>query len=166
MFKNRSHVFVLLIGGIAIFLLACETANMIQALASRPTDLPTRTQVKGTPTRAPNGQFDFVAVGTPHCASGDEAESIVSGRITRNDEPVAGQKVQASSGPGAEPISEDPAVSDERGNFQVTFVCEGAACNGAFWVWLVNDADEQVSPFVEFIFDPQCRRGTVDFSTP
>ena len=72
--------------------------------------------------------------------------------------------MQASSGPGAEPISDAPAESDENGNFQVTFVCGGRACDGAFWVWLVNDDLEQVSPFVQFIFDNQCRTGIVNFT--
>ncbi|MBI4675518.1 MAG: hypothetical protein HY741_28065 [Chloroflexi bacterium] len=153
-------------------LLACRTTDLIGGLSSnaaRPTatraaKIPAATdspEPKGT--RDPNAAFQFLPIGTPRCGAGDDNASVVKGRILEGNAPVAGQKIQASSGPGAEPISDEPAVSDDNGNYQVTFVCDGTACNGAFWVWLVDEDLVQVSPFVEFIFDNQCRRGTLDF---
>lgn len=111
----------------------------------------------------PNAGLEFVTAGTPHCGVGDNNASVVRGRILENGAPLAGQRVTASSGPGAEPISEEPAVTNEQGNYQVTFVCDSKACDGAFWVWTVDEQMRQTSPFVKFIFDNQCRRGTLDF---
>ncbi len=164
--SNRNWRAPLVLLACAVFLLlGCETADLIRNVSARPTH--TRTiprEPTEKPTRAPDAPFDFETVGTPRCAAGDETASIVQGRIVQDGAPVVAQQVQASSGPGAEPISETPAQSDDKGNFQVTFVCDGKACNGAFWVWLINDNNEQISPFVEFIFDKQCRRGTVNFA--
>lgn len=147
---------------------ACETTDLVRVAVSgssgaAPTSAAQREPTK-KPTRSPDAPYDFNPVGTPRCSVGDNAASIVKGRIIGGGGPIAGQKVQAASGPGAEPISDTPAESDEQGNFQVTFVCGGSACNGAFWVWLVNDDLEQVSPFIKFIFDDQCRTGSVNFS--
>ncbi len=165
--KISTRVFIWILLSAVFFLLACETTALINGVLSAPprrAALPIERAATQKPTRAPNAPFDFTVLGTPRCAVGDDSASIVNGRVVQSGVPLAGQKIQASSGPGGEPISEEPAVSDADGNFQVTFVCGGNACNGAFWVWLVNDEKEQVSPFVEFIFDQQCRRGSVNFS--
>lgn len=169
MLKNKSRALLGSIVLAALLMLGCETTALIRGVASNAGRVPaTSVSVEqgGKPTRSPGAPYGFFPVGTPHCAAGDNSASIVSGQITENGAPVAGQKIQASSGPGAEPISEEPTVSRENGEYQVTFVCNGSACNGAFWLWLINDQAEQVSPFVQFIFDDRCRRGTLDFSTP
>jgi hypothetical protein len=168
MLKNKTRPLVCLIALAALLMLGCETTALLSGLvSSSPRVPPTRVSSAPAkkPTRSPNDPYDFVTANTPHCAGGDNSASIVRGSITENGAPLPGQKIQASSGPGAEPISEQPAESDENGEFQVTFVCGGNACNGAFWLWLINDDAEQVSPFVQFIFDNQCRRGTLNFST-
>lgn len=165
--RNGSRKFFWLVLTGVWMLLACRTADLVGALSSAPThaaNAPTAAaSPKPTRTRDPNAAFQFIPASTPHCSAGDNSASVVGGRILSNNAPVAGQKIQASSGPGAEPISDQPAVSDDQGNYQVTFVCDGKACNGAFWVWLVDADSNQISPFVEFIFDNQCRRGTLDF---
>lgn len=147
-------------------LFACQTAELFTG-GARAT--PTRKPVaqssapkKTTPPEQHTG-FEFTPLGTPRCGVGDNNASVVIGHITENGAPVVGQRVTASSGPGAEPISENPAVTDERGRYQVTFVCDGKACDGAFWIWTVNDQLEQTSPFVQFIFENNCRRGALDF---
>lgn len=169
MFKNNSHHPVLVIVLAVVLVLGCETTALISGVASNSARVPP-TRVSAAPaqkpTRSPDDPYDFVTADTPHCSGGDNSASVVSGSITADGAPVEGQKIQASSGPGAEPISEEPAISDENGEFQVTFVCDGSACNGAFWLWLINDDADQVSPFVQFIFDDQCRHGTLNFSTP
>lgn len=166
---QKSRFILLGLACCAIFLLACETATLLNAVIARPTRAPV-TRAENTPvqkpTRAPDALFDFEVVGTPRCRAGDASASVVNGRVLSNNRPIAGAKIQASSGPGAEPISDEPAESDENGNFQVTFVCDGAACNGSFWIWMINENAEQISPFAQFIFDNNCRRGTVNFATP
>lgn len=160
---------ILCLAAIAWLVVGCRTVDLMRSVATGPTRVPpTRAAQAPTrkPTRSPDSPYDFVTVGTPHCAAGDNAASVVDGKITLDGAPVVGQKVQASSGPGAEPISDNPAVSDEQGKYEVTFVCDNKACNGAFWVWLINDDNEQTSPFVQFVFDNQCRRGTINFSNP
>jgi hypothetical protein len=153
-------------------LLACRTTDLIRsvnlgAARAAPThaaDAPSNAaSPEASATHDPNAGFEFVPDGTPHCGAGDNRASVVKGRIVSNGAPVAGQRVTASAGPGGEPISDEPAVSDDRGNYQVTFVCDGKACDGAFWVWTVDEASNQTSPFVEFIFDNQCRSGTLNF---
>jgi hypothetical protein len=114
----------------------------------------------------PAPQFTFEPLDTPHCSMGDETVSIVSGRIFEGGAPAVGAKVDASSQPGGNPISPEPAETDENGNYAIHFVCSGAACNGPYWVWTVNDEYEQTSPFVQFNFDPNCRRGTLNFIAP
>lgn len=156
-------------------LLACQTTDLIGGLAQRNNQpAATRTPVTKSPknpgtvpaaTHDPNADA-FIPASTPRCTVGDNAASIVAGRILDKNNPVVGQRVQASSGQGGEPISEEPAVSDQEGNFQVTFVCDGKACDGSFWIWLIDADNNQTSPFVRFVFDNQCRRGTVNFQTP
>lgn len=133
---------------------------MARATATRK---PGAQTTKPPATRDPNAGLEFLPIGTPRCGVGDDNASVVRGRILENGAPLAGQSVIASSGPGAEPISDEPAVSDAEGNYQVTFVCDGEACNGAFWVWTVDEDMRQTSPFVKFIFDNQCRSGTLNF---
>lgn len=83
--------------------------------------------------------------------------------ITAQGQPLAGILVQGSAGPGGEPISEYPAESNDKGEYKVTFVCDGKACNGSFWIWIVDEEFRQVSPFVQFIFDDNCRRARLNF---
>lgn len=156
-------------------LLACQTTDLISGLAQRNAHhVATRTPAASaknsgsTPgaTHDPNAGDAFVPASTPRCTVGDNSASVVTGRILDKNSPVVGQRVQASSGEGGEPISDEPAVTDQDGNFQVTFVCDGKACDGSFWIWLIDPDKNQTSPFVRFVFDNQCRRGTVNFKTP
>jgi hypothetical protein len=168
--RLRKIFWIVLIG--VCLLLACRTTELIGgAISNTARATPTRaakapaatSSPKPKGTRDPNAAFQFIPAGTPRCAAGDNTASVVRGRILSDDGPIVGQRVQASSAPGGEPISDEPAVSDDNGKYQVTFVCDGTACNGAFWVWLIDENDSASSPFVEFIFDNQCRRGTLDF---
>lgn len=147
-------------------LLACRTAELVGGRSVRPTGratVSTAASAEPEQTQDPDAAFDFLPAGTPRCGAGDENASIVQGLILQDGAPVVGQRVTASSGPGAEPISDEPAVTDEQGSYQVTFVCDGKACNGAFWIWTVDEEFRQTSPFAQFIFDQHCRRGTLDF---
>lgn len=173
--KKSRPIFAIL--ALVVFtLLACQTTALISGLTqnnARPTatlvakkTTPTRASKNAQPTRDPNGDYNFVTASRPNCTIGDNAASVVSGSIVNNGVPVAGQRVQASAGEGGEPISDEPAVSDGDGNYQVTLVCGGQACNGSFWVWLIDADSNQISPFVKFVFDQQCRRGTINFRNP
>lgn len=170
--NSHSRPLLVLVFAAIFLLLACRTLDLVGGAGSssaRPTATraaknPAATaspKSKGTPD--PNAAFEFIPLGTPRCGIGDNNASVVKGRILSGNVPVVGQKIQASSGPGAEPISDEPAVSDDNGNYQVTFVCDGKACDGSFWIWLVDDDLAQISPFVKFIFDNQCRSGTLNF---
>lgn len=164
MFKSRRIRFALFASAL-FFLMACETASLIQNLTTQPTPPPqVKLEATTKPTRAPDAPFDYGVLGTPRCTAGDDSASIVRGSVTDNGAPVPALQVQASSGPGAEPISEQPAETNADGNFEVTFICDGAACSGAFWVWLINADGEQISPFVQFNLDQNCRNGSVNFS--
>lgn len=218
---NRRLFFVLLLAAIALFLLACRTANLfsgaeptatrarVTRAAQRPTftPIPTATDVppptetpeptepppteeptqpppptkrpptKRPPTPIPPTQppppptpepsptvfFLWNTAGNASCEGGSDTESSVSGKITANNKGAVGQRVQASSGPGGSPISENPAESDKDGNYKVTFICGGKACNGDFWIWMVDASGRQLSPFVKFHFDGGCRKGKQDF---
>jgi hypothetical protein len=174
--KQIGRLTLALVALLLFFLLACRTADLIGSLGRNSaspntgaSDQPSAQSATRAPTkRGPNdpNAFQFIPQGTPHCTAGEDTASLVTGQILENGAPVVAQKVQASSGPGAEPISDEPAESDESGNYQVTFVCDGGACDGAFWVWLIDADFNQVSPFVEFVFDKNCRHGTLDFASP
>jgi hypothetical protein len=97
---------------------------------------------------------------------GDDAVSIVSGRILRDGRPVAGQELVAGRVEDGDPIGDFPAQSDDNGNFQINMVCDGRACDGPARVWIVNERGDRVSPYVGFEFGNQCRRGTVNFRNP
>ncbi len=116
-----------------------------------------------TPSPTPTVVLPWVVAVNPSCEGGGGNESSVTGKIKANDKPAVGQFVQASAGPGGEPISEVPAQSDAKGNYKVTFVCGGKACNGDFWIWMVDANRTQISPFVKFSFNDGCRKGHVDF---
>ncbi len=151
-----------------VVLLGCRTVDLIADLGSRarsPSQSPgaARPAAQAKPTLNPDADPEFVTSFQPRCGPGDNSASVVTGSIFQDGAPLPGQRVQASAGPGGEPISEEPAVSDDQGNYQVTFICDGQACNGAFWIWLVDENLDRVSPFVEFIFDDNCRSGTLDF---
>lgn len=124
---------------------------------------PTATSVPPTAQPTPTVVLPWVVSAGPTCDGGDDKESAVTGTIKANDKPAVGQFVQASSGAGGEPISEVPAQSDSKGNYKVTFICGGKACNGDFWVWMVDANRKQISQFVKFGFSGGCRQGHVDF---
>lgn len=124
---------------------------------------PTHTPLPPTPQPTPTVFFLWNTVGNPSCDGGSDNESSVSGKITANNKGAVGQRVQASSGPGGSPISDYPAESDKNGNYKVTFICGGKACNGDFWIWMVDPSGRQISPFVKFHFDGGCRKGTQNF---
>jgi outer membrane biosynthesis protein TonB len=218
--KNFVHI-ALLVAGIALFLLACRTANLIAGMDATPTreratraslrptftpiptdteappptetpeptepppptdepptatrrptarpvptkkpPTPTATPRPPTPEPSPTVYYPWTTSGNPSCVGGDNKESSVSGKITANGKAAVGQFVQASSGPGGEPISDVPAQSDSNGNYKVTFICGGNACSGDFWLWMVDASRRQISPFVKFHFDGGCRKGTLNF---
>lgn len=177
MHKHSRPLFALVLFA-ALTLLACQTTDLISGVTQNNARPPaTRITNRNNPTdenpgdgnpagKEPAAEYDYDLAGTPRCTVGDNAASIVTGQVLDKGNPVMGQQIQASSGEGGEPISDPPAESDSSGNFQVTFVCGGSACNGSFWVWLIDDEGVQVSPFVQFVFDNQCRRGTVNFTNP
>ena len=123
---------------------------------------PTQTPRPPTATPSPTVFFQWTTVGSTTCEGGSDTESSVSGKITAKGKGAVGQRVQASSGAGGEPIS-DPNLSDNNGNYKVTFVCGGKACNGDFWIWMVDPNGRQISPFVKFSFSAGCRKGKQDF---
>lgn len=116
-----------------------------------------------TPLPSPTQVFEWTTSGSASCTEGADTESSISGKITANAKGAVGQKVQASSGPGGEPISENPAESNKDGNYKVTFVCGGKACTGDFYIWMISADKRQISPFVKFHFDGSCRKGTQNF---
>ena len=128
-----------------------------------PTQPPPPTPKPPTPVPSPTVYFPWTTVGNATCDGGDDKESSVSGKITANNKPAVGQRVQASSGPGGSPISDYPAESDKNGNYKVTFLCGSKACNGDFWIWMVDPSGHQISPFVKFSFSGGCRKGTQNF---
>lgn len=157
----------LIIVALALLLLACRTVDLIAGNFPTPTRAATRVPTRPAPTKTVGTprplNETFAPVGVAKCAPGDAKESYVIGTITENNQPLEAQLVQASAGPGGEPISDYPAVTDGEGHYKVTLVCDGKACNGAFWIWLVDEEFRQVSPFIKFTFDDRCRRGLVDF---
>jgi hypothetical protein len=129
---------------------------------------PTATQPP-PPTNTPRPEptativYEWELSGNTSCSSGGDNESSVTGTIRANNAPAVGQRVQGSSGPGGEPISDVPAMSSSTGNYKVTFICGGKACTGDFWIWMVSPQGTQISPFVKFSFNNNCRRGTANF---
>lgn len=174
--QKKSKTLVTLVILSVLTLLACQTAALISSFTqNKVRPAATRAANNASPTRQnsipnappdPNAEVLFEIAGTPRCTVGNNNASLVTGQILENGSPLFGQRVQASSAEGGEPINNTPAETDQDGNFQVTFVCGGSACNGSFWVWLVDADNNQTSPFVQFVFDDQCRRGVVNFSTP
>lgn len=126
---------------------------------------PTATPRPPTAIPSPTTFFEWTA-SNPSCESATNADgSAVVGRIMANNKAAIGQYVQASSGPGGEPISEVPTKSDNSGNYKVLFVCgSGKNCNGDFWVWMVDSQRRQVSPFVKTSFSGSCQRYRVNFT--
>jgi outer membrane biosynthesis protein TonB len=129
-----------------------------------PTAVPP-TQPPPPPTAQPSPTvfFMWTTAGNASCDGGSDTESSVSGKITANNKGAVGQRVQASSGAGGSPISDNPAESNKDGNYKVTFICGNKACNGDFWIWMVDPNGRQISPFVKFHFDGGCRKGTQNF---
>lgn len=162
-------------------MLACQTTDLVSGVLDpdRPSTL-SRTGNNSTTTNnddadsgdSPDGaidsggEYNYDLAGTPRCTVGDSSVSIITGSVTDKDTPVMGQLVQVSSSEGGDPIGAQPNETDGSGNFQVALACGGSACNGSYWVWLIDNENFQVSPSVEFVFDDQCRRGTVNFSIP
>ncbi len=166
--KFSARLMLLFLLSAAFFLLACETSALVQGVLSAPTrtaaNTPQGAAPSRNPTRPPNAPFDFTPIGAPRCVAGNDSVSVVKGSLVNAGAPVVGQRVQASSRPGGEAFGNAPVISDDNGDFELRFVCQGSACNGSYWLWVINEQDEQVSPLIEFIFDNQCRRGTVNFS--
>jgi hypothetical protein len=180
--KHRITLFTALLVGAVSLLIACATTDLVsQVITGRPparvtrvarpatrtpergVEEPTAEDVEPSVTPEPTSAFPINPVGTSVCSPGDNTASTVVGTITEQGIPIPGSLVQASSGPGGEPISDFPAVSDENGEYQVTFVCDNQACNGSFLVWVVDENFVQLSPFVQFIFDDSCRNARMDF---
>ncbi len=130
--------------------------------ATKKPPTPTATAKPPTHTPSPTVFFPWTTVGSASCEGGDDKESSISGKISAKGKGAVGQRVQASSGPGGEPIS-DPNLSDNNGNYKVTFVCGSKACNGDFWIWMEDPSGRQISPFVKFGFSAGCRKGKQDF---
>ncbi len=116
-----------------------------------------------TPIPTPTVILPWYINGSVSCTGGSDNASTVTGTITTNNGPAVGQRVQGSAGPGGEPISDVPAMSNSNGVYKVTFICNGGACNGDFWVWMVDAQGHQISPFQKFSFNNNCRKGTVNF---
>jgi hypothetical protein len=149
-----------------LVLLGCRTADLITGTLAQPTRPSAGNRGPTLEKTAPNPAVTFVPSGQASCKAGDSSAAIVTGNVTRNEAPAVGQGVQASSVRGGKPIAGGSAVTDSEGNYQVTFVCNGRACNGTYWLWLVDESNAQASPFIQFIFDDNCRLGTANFRTP
>lgn len=135
----------------------------------RPTQTPAPTATPlphPTPTPTPTVDYPFKASGRNCGPAAGASADTVSGTIKSDGVAAVGQRVRGSSAPGGAPISDDDAQSDSNGNYTVTFICNNNACNGDFWIWMVRFNGEQISPFVKFHFDDNCRRGTVHFAKP
>lgn len=128
----------------------------------RPTETPVPPTQTAQPTATPTVFFEWTTNGNSSCEGGDDKESVITGKITAKNAGAVGQRIQASSGPGGEPIS-DPNLSDNNGNYRVTFICGGKACNGDFYIWMIDPNNRQISPFVKFTFSSGCRKGKQDF---
>ncbi|MCC7165392.1 MAG: hypothetical protein IT331_23035 [Anaerolineae bacterium] len=165
MLRSRPHSLVLFIALAALLLLACETTNLIgQMTQKRPA-----TRSSSNPTQDPSAilpPYEFVVLDQPRCSVGDNSASVITGNITRDGAPAFGQQVHVSASPGFEPVDAGPVQADESGNFQAVLICSSGSCFGSFLLWLVNDEGQQISPSIEYIFDGQCQRGTVNFGTP
>ena len=166
MLKSRFRFPVLLVVTTALLLLACETTNLIGQSASRRPTARRGTNPAQQPTRDPAVPYEFITLDQPRCTTGDSTISIVNGSVIRGGLPAAGQPVQVTASPGSPPVDENFIQADQNGSFQADLVCGGSACNGSYLLWLVNDNGDQISPSIEYIFDNQCRRGTVNFGTP
>lgn len=161
--ESNARRFLVLLFCAGFFLLACETASLITGNGDPREPSNPAQESAVPPTRSQQELSEFVPADTPRCSPGIEEYSVVDGQITQDGSPVVAQQLVASSGPGGDPIPSTPVESDENGTFQVPFICDESACNGSYWLWVINDDGEQVSPFVQFNFDNQCRRGTVNF---
>ncbi len=126
---------------------------------------PTATSVPLTNTPVPTATVVFsYQPSDKSCTSDDSAtKDTVHGTITANGKGAAGQRVRGSFGPGGQPISENDATSGPNGGYTVTFICNGGACNGDWWVWIVDAQGRQISPYVKFTFNDSCRKGTLNF---
>lgn len=166
MLKSRFRSPVLPVIAAALLLLACETTNLIgQSAARRPTAR-RGTSSAQQPTRDPALPYEFIVLEQPRCSTGDSTISIVNGTVTRRGLPAAGQLLKITASPGYPPVDQEFFQADQAGNFQADLVCGGSACSGSYLLWLVNDSGDQISPSIEYIFDDQCRRGTVNFGAP
>lgn len=168
-FMQKSKLCVLfLLGGLTLLLLACETTDVLRVAMSGSAENAPSSAVERTPTekptRSPNDPFPFNPLSAPRCFAGSNSASLVRGRVLDASGPVVGQRVEASSAPGGAPVNDPPVETDAQGNFQLTFACGGAACDGAYWIWLADENAAQISPYVQFQFDNNCRVGSVDFS--
>ncbi len=126
---------------------------------------PTATPVPPTNTPVPTATIVFSYQPTDHSCKADDTATMdtVHGTITANGKGAAGQRVRGSFGPGGQPISENDATSGPNGGYTVTFVCKGNACDGDWWVWMVDAQGSPISPYVKFTFNDDCRKGTLNF---
>ncbi len=131
-----------------------------------PRPKPTNTPVPPTntprPTATPTQVFAWTTNGNSSCEAGDNDKTIITGKITARNAGAVGQRIQVSSGPGGEPAS-DPNLSDNNGNYIVTLVCGNKACNGDFYIWMIDPNNQQISPFVKFSFSSGCHKAKQDF---
>ena len=137
------------------------------AARPRPTDTPLPPPT-AAPTAVPTATPTVVFAWTPgnqSCKALDGATSDhVRGTIVARNAAAVGQRVRASAGPGGAPISDVDATSQSNGMYTVVITCDSAACNGDFWLWMVNAQGQQISDYVKFTFNDGCRRGVLDFT--
>jgi hypothetical protein len=133
----------------------------------QPTDTPLPPPT-AQPTAVPTATSAAVIQYTPSnqsCKALDGATSDnVRGTIVARNAAAVGQRVRASAGPGGEPVSDVDATSNSEGKYTVVIQCSGGACDGNFWLWMVDAQGEQISEYVEFTFNDGCRRGVLDFT--
>lgn len=131
----------------------------------RPTNTPvppTKPPPTDKPTAAPTIAFEYQTNGNSSCEGGSDAVSVITGKVTAKNAGAVGQRIQASSGPGGEPVS-DPNLTNSNGIYTVNLVCGSKACNGDFYIWMIDPNGRQISPFVKFGLSNGCRKGKQDF---
>lgn len=133
----------------------------------QPTDTPLpppTAQPTAVPTATPTVVFQYTP-SNQTCKALDGATSDnVRGTIVARNAAAVGQRVRASSGPGGDPVSAVDATSNSDGKYTVVIQCNGGACDGNFWLWMVNAQGQEISDYIEFTFNSGCRRGVLDFT--
>lgn len=124
-----------------------------------PTDQPT-----DVPTATPTVVFLYVPTNQTCKALDGATSDNVKGTIVARNAAAVGQRVRASAGPGGEPVSDVDATTNSDGKYTVVLQCNGDACDGDFWLWMVNAQGRQISDYIKFTFNDGCRRGILDFT--